>query len=263
MGLADDCCSASGRAWPPGCRAGCAGFHGPWGSSFQQAGDVRDPGAVADLPVAVIGRRPGGRGNLADRGLDVLGDRHADGVVQPPGLRGEPVQKLVRPAAGAGPDQHLAPQARGSWASASRAASMWSAAVLEPAFPGRSTMASGSPIPSAPWSAQAVIGWKAVGLLPGGRGLLLVRVRDPIHHRYRAHSHQACLPAPKETPSRSTGTRRRQAWSAASPTPGRTSDRCEVIRSELQGIREPALGSAVKARRVVSRGAGRDADDSL
>ena len=48
---------------------------------------------------------------------------------------------------------------RGSWASASRAASMWSAAVFEPAFPGRSTMASGSPFPSAPWSAQAVIGW--------------------------------------------------------------------------------------------------------
>jgi hypothetical protein len=37
---------------------------------------------------------------------------------------------------------------------------MWSAAVLEPAFPGRSAMASGSPFPASPWSAQAVIGWK-------------------------------------------------------------------------------------------------------
>jgi len=36
---------------------------------------------------------------------------------------------------------------------------MWSAAVFEPAFPGRSTIASGSPFPPGPWSAQAVIGW--------------------------------------------------------------------------------------------------------
>jgi hypothetical protein len=36
---------------------------------------------------------------------------------------------------------------------------LWSAAVLEPAFPGRRTSASGSPEPSGPWSAQAVIGW--------------------------------------------------------------------------------------------------------
>ena len=36
---------------------------------------------------------------------------------------------------------------------------MWSAAVFEPALPGRRTMASGSPFPPAPWSAQAVIGW--------------------------------------------------------------------------------------------------------
>jgi hypothetical protein len=30
--------------------------------------------------------------------------------------------------------------------------------VFDPAFPGRSTMASGSPFPVSPWSAQAVIG---------------------------------------------------------------------------------------------------------
>ena len=83
-----------------------------------------------------------------------------DGVVQPPGPRGQPLEELVRPAAGIGSDQHLPPQVTGSWASASRAASIWSAAVFEPAFPGRSTMARGSPFPSAPWSAQAVIGWK-------------------------------------------------------------------------------------------------------
>ena len=49
------------------------------------------------------------RGNLADRGLDIVGDRHADGVVQPPGLGGQPVQEPVR-AAGVGPDRDLPPQ---------------------------------------------------------------------------------------------------------------------------------------------------------
>ena len=49
---------------------------------------------------------------------------------------------------------------RGSWASASRVASTWPAAVFDPALPVRSTMASGSPFPPAPWSAKAVTGWK-------------------------------------------------------------------------------------------------------
>ena len=38
-------------------------------------------------------------------------------------------------------------------------APMWSAAVFDPALPGRSTMASGSPAPSAPWSANTARGW--------------------------------------------------------------------------------------------------------
>jgi hypothetical protein len=49
---------------------------------------------------------------------------------------------------------------RGSRASASRVASIWPAAVSDPALPVRSTMAGGSPFPPAPWSAQAVTGWK-------------------------------------------------------------------------------------------------------
>lgn len=36
---------------------------------------------------------------------------------------------------------------------------MWSAAVFEAAFPGRRTMASGSPFLAVPWSAYAVMGW--------------------------------------------------------------------------------------------------------
>ena len=48
----------------------------------------------------------------------------------------------------------------GSWASASLVASMWPAAVLDPAFPARSTTASGSPEPPGPWPANTVSGWK-------------------------------------------------------------------------------------------------------
>ena len=36
---------------------------------------------------------------------------------------------------------------------------MWSAAVFDPAFPGRSSTASGSPVPAGPWSTNAVNGW--------------------------------------------------------------------------------------------------------
>ena len=37
---------------------------------------------------------------------------------------------------------------------------MWSTTVFDPALPGRSTNASGSPVPSAPWSRKAHNGWK-------------------------------------------------------------------------------------------------------
>ena len=37
---------------------------------------------------------------------------------------------------------------------------MWSAAVLALAEPGRSSAASGSPVPSGPWSRKASSGWK-------------------------------------------------------------------------------------------------------
>ena len=37
---------------------------------------------------------------------------------------------------------------------------MWSPAVLDPAFPGRSKIASGSPDPAGPWSAKLASGWK-------------------------------------------------------------------------------------------------------
>ena len=65
----------------------------------QQLGDVRDSGTVADLPVAVVSRRPRGRGDFPDGGLHVLGDRHADRVVQPPRRGSHPFQEPVGAAA--------------------------------------------------------------------------------------------------------------------------------------------------------------------
>jgi hypothetical protein len=47
----------------------------------------------------------------------------------------------------------------GSCLRASRTTVMWSAAVFDPAFPGRNMTASGSPDPSGPWSTNAHNGW--------------------------------------------------------------------------------------------------------
>jgi hypothetical protein len=56
----------------------------------------------------------------------------------------------MRAAASVRPDQYRRRVAFGSCASASRVAAMWSAAVFDPALPGLSTTASGSPDPSLP-----------------------------------------------------------------------------------------------------------------
>src|SRR3954454_7458436 len=61
----------------------------------------------------------------------------------------------------------------GTWAIASPSTAMWSAAVLEPAFPGRSSRARASPVLS-PRSERVV----AVGALEGACRAFLVRVRD-------------------------------------------------------------------------------------
>lgn len=47
----------------------------------------------------------------------------------------------------------------GSWAGASWVAVMWSAAVFEPALPGLSRAATGSPVPPGPWSTNPISGW--------------------------------------------------------------------------------------------------------
>jgi hypothetical protein len=79
----------------------------------EQPGDVRDPGPVADLAVDVAGRRPRRRGHFPDRGLHVLGDRHADRVAQPPRRGRQPGKEPVGAAPGVRADQRPAPQAAG------------------------------------------------------------------------------------------------------------------------------------------------------
>lgn len=60
----------------------------------------------------------------------------------------------------------------GSWARASLVVVMWSAAVLLPALPGRSSPATGSPEPLAPWSTNTTSGWcpKVRGFDQAGNG---------------------------------------------------------------------------------------------
>src|SRR4051794_3087313 len=128
----------------------------------EQAGDLGDPGARPDLAVGVIGRCPGRRRDPGELGLDrleVAGQGEADRVGQPPA--GEPVDQSVGAAGPVDPDEHvLARPWSGSWASAARRTVRWSSTVLEPAFPRRSRIVSGSPVPLAPWSRNAQSGWK-------------------------------------------------------------------------------------------------------
>lgn len=77
-----------------------------------------------------------------------------------------------------------------SCARASRAVSMWSAAVLEPALPGRSRAATGSPDPAWPWSTNATRGWWPKGLLPGRGGVLFLGAREGLHSA-DVHDHLA------------------------------------------------------------------------
>ena len=65
----------------------------------------------------------------------------------------------------------------GSWASAALVTSMWSTAVFDPALPLRRIIATGSPVPPAPWSTHAPIGWKPNPRLESRCGQLLLGMR--------------------------------------------------------------------------------------
>jgi hypothetical protein len=75
----------------------------------QAPSDVRDRGALADLPVpsqADVHPSAGAFPTVPD----VFGDRHADGVVQSPRFSDQPLEELVRAAAGVCLNRCLTPQ---------------------------------------------------------------------------------------------------------------------------------------------------------
>ena len=110
----------------------------------------------------------------------------------------------------------------GSWARASSSTAIWSAASLAFAFPGRSSPASGSPDPPAPWSTKASIGWNPNPRLKFGV----------------ACSFSEC--APIRVASRSTTTRRSSAASSAK------GERCDHTRARAcaRAARIAAIASA-------------------
>ncbi|MDQ1677829.1 MAG: hypothetical protein QOC93_2973 [Actinomycetota bacterium] len=106
---------------------------------IQQPSDLRDPGPVPDLAVAVVGRGPHTLGDLLQQRPEVGGQGEPHRVGQP--LPGQPGQEAVSGSdgVGAGQDRPAGPlpgRCRGSCRSAARVTAMWSAAVLEPALPG-------------------------------------------------------------------------------------------------------------------------------
>ena len=106
---------------------------------------------------------------------------------------------------------------------------MWSAAVFEPAFPGRSTIARGSPFPPAPWSAQAVIGWKPNVFFQVGAAcsfsewaITMVASRSTVTRPPSAPG--ASSPASAQARSRAAARAARIAFSARGPSAASVAD---------------------------------------
>src|SRR5665647_2735152 len=127
-------------------------------------------------------------------------------------------------------------RAPGSWARAAVITVMWSAAVFDPALPGRSAIANGSPVPSGPWStnAQRV---EPEPLLERRPGILLLRVRG--HERGVDIDNQ-----------RLAGIVVRRVWSGRGPDPGAgRSTRPVDRRQDLVHVRGQT-GDRARCRRV-------------
>src|SRR5665647_2737361 len=84
----------------------------------------------------------------------------------------------VDPAPSMRTSTDLPRRAPGSWARALVSTLMWSAAVFDPALPGRSAIANGSPVPSGPWSTNAHNGWNPNPFLNVGRAFSFSVRRD-------------------------------------------------------------------------------------
>ena len=170
----------------------------------EQSGELGDPGAVADLPVAVISRRPRPRRDLHDRLLRFLGESEPDRVGQPPARFGQPGQELVRASAGVSADQYLPPHL---------------ARQLRQRQPGRLDVIGGGVGPGVAGPEHdgqrlagpvaAVVGehgqgMESPGFLPRRRGLFLVGVRGH-DGGVDVHRHQAAVRARRGLPGQRPG----------------------------------------------------------
>ena len=238
----------------------------PFGQLVQveQAGDLGDPGAVAGLAVGVVGRGPrrwrDQRGELVDDGL---GQAEPDRVRQTAATV-QPVEELVgaagRRRCGSAPSARAGarPGVRAAGASACRMTVMWSAAVFDPAFPGRSSTASGSPVPAGPWSTNAHNGWNPKPRLERRRRVLLLRVRghqggvqvdDQRPVRVDAVVRRV-LPASAHTRARARRGRCRSPSTPRSASAASASIVRDTVGSEATGPNTPgsARSTAISAR---------------
>ena len=117
---------------------------------------------------------------------------------------------------------------------------MWSAAVLDPAFPGRRTMASGSPVPASPWSAQAVMGWNPKVFFQVGAAscfsewaITMVASRSTVTRPPPAPG--AASPASAHARSRAAARAARIAFSARGRSPASTLTSRDTTGSDATG----------------------------
>ena len=73
---------------------------------MSKSGQFGDPGAVTDLVVGVVGRRPGVVGDLGEQVRGIRGQGEPDRIGQ--ALAGEPLDQLFGAAGTVGADQDLA-----------------------------------------------------------------------------------------------------------------------------------------------------------
>lgn len=133
-------------------------------TQVQQIGGLGDPCAVADGVVGVIRCRPhplsgmsSSRSEVWDGSENPTEYDNRWAVIQSRTAWVDPAPSVristLRPGRVPG-------RWPGSWARAPLITVMWSAAVFDPALPGRSIIANGSPVPSLPWSMNEHDGWK-------------------------------------------------------------------------------------------------------
>jgi len=132
---------------------------------------------------------------------------------------------------------------------------MWSAAVLDPALPARSTMARGSPFPPAPWSAKAVRGWKPKDFFQVGAAcsfsewaITMVASRSTVTSPPSAPG--AASPASAQTRSRAAARAARTAFSARGRSPASWLTSRDTTGSEATG---PASSGCSRSTAISAR----------